>query len=135
MHDRIVSKSNEYSTFSNAVPSLGSSHPPVAVPLPTLSPSSTTTTTNTMQDQRDEEIVELRQKLVTMMKDNNEMKELILFLDDERSYARQFMKDFSSKQNINWNSLKQKMTFLEQRQFELMRENYSLKQVTILQFI
>ena len=124
MHDRIVSTSN-HSTFTNATPSLG----PSAVVHPQASSMPVS-----MQDQRDEEIVELKQKLVNMMKENNEMKELILFLDDERNYARQFMRDFNSKQNNNWNSLKQKMTFLEQKQFELIRENYSLKQVKHLFF-
>ena len=115
MHDRIVSTSN-HSTFANATPLLG----------PTNTP-----TMNTMQDQKDEEILELKQKLVNLMKENNEMKELILFLDDERTYARQIMRDFNSKQNVNWNSLKQKMTFLEQKQVELIHENYSLKQVRL----
>lgn len=82
-------------------------------------------------DKRDEEILELKQKLIELMKENNEMKELILFLDDERNFARQFMRDFNNKQTFNWNSLKQKLTFLEQKQFELIRENYSLKQVLI----
>lgn len=82
-------------------------------------------------DKRDEEILELKQKLIDLMKENNEMKELILFLDDERNYARQFVRDFNNKQSMNWNSLKQKLLYLEQKQFELIRENYSLKQVTI----
>jgi len=60
------------------------------------------------------------------------MKELILFLDDERNYARQFMRDFNSKQSLNWNSLKHKLAYLEQKQFELIRENYSLKQLCVL---
>lgn len=77
-----------------------------------------------------EEIMELKQKLVELMKENNEMKELILFLDDERNYARQIVRDFNSKQSLNWNSLKQKLSFLEQKQFELIKENYSLKQVS-----
>jgi len=81
-------------------------------------------------DKRDEEILELKQKLIDLMKENNEMKELILFLDDERNYARQFMRDVNSKQSLNWNSLKQKLAYLEQKQFELIRENYSLKQVS-----
>ncbi|KAJ6216846.1 hypothetical protein RDWZM_008003 [Blomia tropicalis] len=83
-------------------------------------------------DKRDEEILELKQKLIELMKENNEMKELILFLDDERNFARQFMRDFNNKQTFNWNSLKQKLTFLEQKQFELIRENYSLKQLCVL---
>lgn len=81
-------------------------------------------------DKRDEEILDLKQKLVDLMKENNEMKELILFLDDERNYARQFVRDFNNKQSMNWNSLKQKLMYLEQKQFELIRENYSLKQVS-----
>lgn len=81
-------------------------------------------------DKRDEEILELKQKLIDLMKENNEMKELILFLDDERNYARQFMRDFNSKQSLSWNSLKHKLAYLEQKQFELIRENYSLKQVS-----
>lgn len=83
----------------------------------------------TTMDKRDEEMLELKQKLTDLMKENNEMKELILFLDDERNYARQFMRDFNSKHSLNWNSLKQKLAYLEQKQFELIRENYSLKQV------
>lgn len=82
-------------------------------------------------DKRDEELLELKQKLIDLMKENNEMKELILFLDDERNYARQFVRDFNNKQSLNWNSLKQKLGYLEQKQFELIRENYSLKQVFI----
>ena len=102
----------------------------------------------TEMDKRDEEILELKQKLIELMKENNEMKvclvgaklvlyiliqlvqELILFLDDERNYARQFMRDLNSKQSLNWNSLKKKLFDLEQRQFELIRENYSLKQAS-----
>ena len=68
-------------------------------------------------EKRDEEILELKQKLIELMKENNEMKELILFLDDERNYARQFMRDFNSKQSLSWNSLKQKLTYLEQVKF------------------
>lgn len=77
-----------------------------------------------------EEIMELKQKLVELMKENNEMKELILFLDDERNYARQVVRDFNNKQSVNWNSLKHKLSFLESKQFELIKENYSLKQVS-----
>lgn len=83
-----------------------------------------------IMDKRDEEILELKQKLIDLMKENNEMKELILFLDDERNYARQFVQDFNNKQSLNWNSLKQKLNCLEQKQFELIKENYSLKQVS-----
>ncbi len=84
----------------------------------------------TAMDKRDEEILELKQKLIDLMKENNEMKELVLFLDEERNFARQFMRDVNSKQSLNWNSLKQKLAYLEQKQFELIRENYSLKQVS-----
>ncbi|KAH9501738.1 CCDC85 [Dermatophagoides farinae] len=83
-------------------------------------------------DKRDEEILELKQKLIDLMKENNEMKELILFLDDERNYARQFVRQFNSKQSMNWNSLKQKLNYLEQKQFELVKENLSLKQLCVL---
>ncbi|KPM02348.1 DUF2216 domain containing protein [Sarcoptes scabiei] len=79
-------------------------------------------------DKCDEELFDLKQKIVDLVKENNEMKELILFLDDERNYARQFVKDFNAKQSMNWNSLKQKLNYLEQKQFELIKENYSLKQ-------
>ena len=72
---------------------------------------------NNKMDKRDEEILELKQKLIDLMKENNEMKELILFLDDERNYARQFVRQFNSKQSMNWNSLKQKLNYLEQKQF------------------
>lgn len=84
----------------------------------------------TAMDKRDEEILELKQKLIDLMKENNEMKELVLFLDEERNFARQFMRDANNKQSLNWNSLKQKLAYLEQKQFELIRENYSLKQVS-----
>ncbi|XP_017465458.1 PREDICTED: coiled-coil domain-containing protein 85C-A-like [Rhagoletis zephyria] len=86
----------------------------------------------TAMDKRDEEILELKQKLIDLMKENNEMKELVLFLDEERNFARQFMRDVNSKQSLNWNSLKQKLAYLEQKQFELIRENYSLKQLCVL---
>ncbi|XP_046916225.2 uncharacterized protein LOC124496710 [Dermatophagoides farinae] len=87
---------------------------------------------NNKMDKRDEEILELKQKLIDLMKENNEMKELILFLDDERNYARQFVRQFNSKQSMNWNSLKQKLNYLEQKQFELVKENLSLKQLCVL---
>lgn len=85
-----------------------------------------------MDKRADEEILELKQKLIDLMKENNEMKELVLFLDEERNFARQFMRDVNSKQSLNWNSLKQKLAYLEQKQFELIRENYSLKQLCVL---
>lgn len=80
-------------------------------------------------DNLDSELA-LKSKLSELIKENNEMKELILFLDDERNYARQFVRDFNSKQCLSWNSLKQKLVYLEGKQFELIKENYSLKQVS-----
>jgi hypothetical protein len=78
---------------------------------------------------KDEELVILKQRIRELIRENSEMKELILFLDDERNYAKEFVKDFNNKQTKNWNSMKQKLNILEQKQFELIRENYSLKQV------
>ncbi len=78
---------------------------------------------------KDEELIILKQRIRELIRENSEMKELILFLDDERNYAKEFVKDFNNKQTKNWNSMKQKLNILEQKQFELIRENYSLKQV------
>ena len=82
-----------------------------------------------MDSVKDEEIIVLKQKVRELIRENSEMKELILFLDDERNYAKQFVKDFNNKQLKNWNNMKTKLNLLEQKQFELIRENYSLKQV------
>jgi len=60
---------------------------------------------------KDEEIVVLKQKVRELMRENAEMKELILFLDDERNYAKQFVKEFNSKQTKSWNSMKQNLIF------------------------
>ena len=79
---------------------------------------------------KDDEIAALKQKVRDLVRENGEMKELILFLDDERNYAKQFVKEFNNKQMKNWNAMKTKLTLLEQKQFELIRENYSLKQVS-----
>ena len=86
-----------------------------------------------METAKDEEIMILKQRVRELIRENSEMKELILFLDDERNYAKQFVKDFNNKQLKNWNNMKTKLNLLEQKQFELIRENYSLKQVN--QFI
>jgi hypothetical protein len=84
---------------------------------------------NKKMETKDEELIILKQRIRELIRENSEMKELILFLDDERNYAKEFVKDFNNKQTKNWNSMKQKLNILEQKQFELIRENYSLKQV------
>ncbi|XP_054166509.1 coiled-coil domain-containing protein 85C-A-like [Oppia nitens] len=73
-----------------------------------------------------------KQRLRELMRENSEMKELILFLDDERNYAKLLVKEFNAKQLKTWNQMKVKLNLLETKQFDLIRENYSLKQLCVL---
>lgn len=84
-------------------------------------------------------IQQLKQQNQQLMQDNNELRDLCCYLDDERTRARTIAHEWSSfgshvskvmrKEIGNYSS---KLAALECKQFELVRENYELKQLCLM---
>ena len=82
---------------------------------------------------------QLKQQNQQLLQDNNELRDLCCYLDDERARARTIAQEWSSfgshmskvmRKEIG--SYSQKLAALETKQFELVRENYELKQLCLL---
>ena len=74
-----------------------------------------------------------------LMGDNNELRDLCCYLDDERSKTRSLAREWQSFGNHMSQVMRQeitqysgKLTQLESKQFELVRENFELKQLCLL---
>lgn len=74
-----------------------------------------------------------------LMGDNNELRDLCCYLDDERSKARtlakewqQFSQHMSKVMRHEVSTYATKLTLLENKQFELVRENFELKQLCLM---
>ena len=74
-----------------------------------------------------------------LMSDNNELRDLCCYLDDERSRARSLAKEWQSfgthmsrVMRHEVSSYAKKLQVLEDKQFELVRENFELKQLCIM---
>lgn len=74
-----------------------------------------------------------------LMTENNELRDLCCYLDDERSRARSLAKEWQSfgthmsrVMRHEVSSYAKKLQVLEEKQFELVRENFELKQLCIM---
>lgn len=74
-----------------------------------------------------------------LKKDNSELRDLCCYLDDERNRLRQMQLQWNSLGNHmskilekEINNYSQKLSLLESKQFELVKENYELKQLCLL---
>lgn len=78
----------------------------------------------------------IRHQMLELKKDNNELRDLCCYLDDERTRAKEIAKDFGDRMSKvlkkEINNYNMKLQQLESKQFELVKENYELKQLCLL---
>jgi len=81
----------------------------------------------------------IRHQMLELKKDNSELRDLCCYLDDERTRAKEIAREWElfgdhiskvlKKEITNYNK---KLQQLESKQFELVKENYELKQLCLL---
>lgn len=74
-----------------------------------------------------------KHQMLQLKKDNIELRDLCCYLDDERTKARILIaQEWGYKLKKEINNYSHKLRQLEEKQFELVKENYELKQLCLL---